>query len=438
MQKKLLAVAVAGVLAAPGVALAQSSVTISGVFKASLEWVSIGSRSAASNGMNNTATRLADDSSRIIFNVTEDLGGGLSAIGQLDIRFRYDEQGQPTSGAATSVNVGGSIGAGNTFVGLKSSSWGQLTFGRNDLHYFNTESTITTKAASLRMDSISLLAYIDGSSVATASRTQNVTRWLSPNWGGFTMIAAYSTNGAGNDNDMSSLMRRGSAWNLNPNFQASNFQVGYSYWNQKSDGVSATTAAVPAGFAINQTTGSIAATPAVAAVTATSGQNQRGDRLYGSFKWSGFQIGLAWDKSQLTNLTQNSAGVSTNLKVANRNAWSIPASYTMGNHNFYAHYTVADDDKTSSGTAGTRAAITNGTVCGPAIGACGTGAKMWALAYVYDLSKRTSMGISWSKINNENGAAYNHFTSTSLGDSSSAVVAGEDPRILAATIRHAF
>ena len=37
MNKKLLVVAVAGALAAPGVALAQSSVTISGIFKASLE-----------------------------------------------------------------------------------------------------------------------------------------------------------------------------------------------------------------------------------------------------------------------------------------------------------------------------------------------------------------------------------------------------------------
>ena len=63
---------------------------------------------------------------------------------------------------------------------------------------------------------------------------------------------------------------------------------------------------------------------------------------------------------------------------------------------------------------------------------------MFALAYVYDLSKRTSVGLSYSKITNDSGATYNHFTSTSLGDAAAAVAAGEDPRIFAATIRHAF
>jgi len=425
MQKKLLAVAVAGVLAAPAVALAQSSVTISGVFKSSLENVKIDNRSAAAAGMNNSATRLADDSSRIIFNVTEDLGGGLAAIGQLDVRFRYDE-----SGAGTATNVGGAIGSGNSFVGLRSKSWGELVFGRRDLHYFNTESTFTTKATSLRMDSISLLAYINGSAIANATRTQNVVRWLSPNWGGFTMIAAYSTNSPGNDNDLASNVRKGDAFNFNPNFQASNWQLGYSYWKQTSDGVAtATPAALTAsgcagGGAITFTglavTANTCATPVTItgtlASTSTAAQNQRGDRLYGSFKWSGFQIGLAWDKSKVKAVTNTAAG-STTLETGNRTAWSLPASYTMGNHNFYAHYTEAGDNKSVAGS---------------------DKAKMWALGYVYDMSKRTSLGVSYSKITNETGASYNHFTSTSLGGPDSAVAAGEDPSIWAATIRHAF
>ena len=76
MNKKLLVVAVAGALAAPGVALAQSSVTISGIFKVSLENIRIGSKVALTNSSEN---RIADDSSRILFNVVEDLGGGMKA-----------------------------------------------------------------------------------------------------------------------------------------------------------------------------------------------------------------------------------------------------------------------------------------------------------------------------------------------------------------------
>ena len=352
--------------------------------------------------------------------MTEDLGGGLAAIGQLDIRFKYDD-----NGTASATNVGGQIGSGNTWVGLRSKSWGQLTFGRNDLHYFNTESDITTKAVSLRQDPISLIAYIQGTAIASASRTQNVTRWLSPNWGGFTMIVAYSTNGAGNDNDLGSTIRRGNAWNLNPNFQGQNFQVGYSYWNQKADGTA------PGAFVGSAFIG----VPTAAAGGGFTATNQRGDRLYGSFKWAGFKIGLAWDKSKIDTVT--AAGTA---QTANRTAWSIPVGWSGGNHNVYAHYTKARGDKSSATTAGSVSSITVAGVCGPAtiLGNCSTGAKMFALGYVYDMSKRTSVGVSYSKITNDNGAFYNHFTSTSLGDQASAVAPGEDPRILAATIRHAF
>ncbi|HEV8094695.1 MAG TPA: porin, partial [Burkholderiales bacterium] len=64
MNKKLLAVAVAGALAAPGVALAQSSVTISGNFKASFQQYKIGNAAPARAGTNTSQTLVHDDSSR--------------------------------------------------------------------------------------------------------------------------------------------------------------------------------------------------------------------------------------------------------------------------------------------------------------------------------------------------------------------------------------
>ena len=50
MNKKLIAVAVAGLFVAPAAALAQSSVTISGVLKASFGDYSLGGRAAGSTG----------------------------------------------------------------------------------------------------------------------------------------------------------------------------------------------------------------------------------------------------------------------------------------------------------------------------------------------------------------------------------------------------
>ena len=377
MKKKLLAVAVAGALAAPGLALAQSSVTISGIFKTSLENISIGSPSAArAVGAKNKENRLADDSSRIIFNVVEDLGGGLAAVGQIDIRFNSE------TGA-------GMTHSGNTHVGLRSKSMGRIIFGRQDVHYGGRESNMTDLAGSLGSDSISILSFAGGGqqSIAFASRTPNIIHYLSPNWSGFTMIAAYSMSGpSGAQSDITSTTRAGNSLNLNPNYDAGKWQVGYSYWNSKNDTGGATLA-----------TG-----------------DQKASRMYGSFKIAGFKLGLAWDKSTITNTV-------TGVKSSDRTAWSIPVSYTAGNNQFHFHYDKARNDNATAGQ---------------------DGAKMIALSYQYTLSKRTSVGVTYAKITNDTDATYNFFTRNtgSLGNSAAGATpnGGEDPRLLAATIRHAF
>ncbi len=409
MNKKLLVVAVAGALAAPGVALAQSSVTISGVFKASLENIKINSpgavRSAA--GTNTTETRVADDSSRILFNVVEDLGGGLQAIGQADLRMPI------ASGNQVAMS-------GNTHVGLRSASMGRILVGRQDVHYGNTESDMSVLAGDLRADAVALVAFMrDGATaIASASRTPNIIHYTTPNFSGFTAIVAYSTGSAGaatgqltatgaaaaaQQQDLSTTIRKGSALNLNPNYAAKNFQVGYSYWNSKPDGGGAT----------------------------LSTGDQRSDKIYGSFKMAGFKVGLSWDKSRVKASVAGAgiAGVTgtggvvggalaSGTEVGNRTAWTLPISYMMGNNGFHFHYTKAADDKSTTQQ---------------------DGAKMISMSYQYTLSKRTSVGLTYSKITNDAGASYNFFTTGSLGNSTgSTSAAGEDPRLMAATIRHAF
>src|SRR4030088_3377155 len=70
MQKKLLALAVAGALAAPAVAMAQSAVTISGIFKVGIDNYKIDSPSTvaptggtAHAGTNTSENRVTDNSS---------------------------------------------------------------------------------------------------------------------------------------------------------------------------------------------------------------------------------------------------------------------------------------------------------------------------------------------------------------------------------------
>jgi predicted porin len=380
MNKKLLAVAVASVLAAPATALAQ--VTISGIFKVGMDQIKVGNPAATRT--QSSQMRVVDNSSRILFNVTEDLGGGLAAIGQLDVRFSPDQAGGGTSfGTVTSGAIGGTanpIGTGNTWVGLRSNSWGSITLGRHDLHYGKQPDDIAAKAGALMAAAVSLMDYANAgaSAVATASRTQNVARWDSPNWGGFTITGAYSTSPlAGTEGDMAAgANQKGSGINFNPAFTASNWQIGVSTWNAKSE--------------------------------ATNAAEQKATVVYGYWRMGGWKIGAASNSSEL-----DTAGV----KSSDRKAWTVPVSYTTGAHNFYAHYTKAGNDKVIAGE---------------------TGAKMMAFAYVYDLSKRTSVGATYAKIDNGLAAKYNFFTGTSLGSADTAVGAGEDPQMLQFTVRHAF
>ncbi len=374
MKKKLLAVAVAGALTAPVAAFAQSSVTITGFFKGGFESLKYSNSAKA----NQSQTGVVDDSSRVIFNVREDLGGGLAAIGQIDMRFGLDS-------GALAAN-------GNNHVGLQSKSWGRIFIGRQDLHYFGRESNLTAKG-SLRADSISILAFAGGGGVAiaNASRTPNVIHYTTPNWNGFSMIAAYSSQpvtagaGAAAEADIGSGQRKGRAWNLAPVYAAKNWTVGYSYWTRKQD-------------AGGNTVGT---------------GDQRGDRLFGSYTFPmGLKIGLAWDKSKIK-------GALNGVELSNRTAWSLPLSYTWGNHEIHAHFDKARNDKA--------------TVADDA-------ASMFAIAYAYNLSKRTSAALTYARINNKAGAAYNLFTSAALGlgAGTGAIAAGEDPRMWGVTLRHAF
>jgi predicted porin len=69
----------------------------------------------------------------------------------------------------------------------------------------------------------------------------------------------------------------------------------------------------------------------------------------------------------------------------------------------------------------------------------GTGAKLFSLGYNYPLSKRTSLGVVYSKLNNDAGGAYQFYTNSALGNSGAAAVgAGVDQSLVYLGLRHVF
>jgi len=408
MNRKIAVAVAAGFFAVPATALAQSSVTISGLLKMSFENLKLGDFSSGRTGAitNKSQYGLTDDFSRVIINVREDMGGGLAAIGQLDIRVKPDDQ----QGAA---QPNSNIVQGNSHVGLMSKSWGRVFFGRQDLHYMNTASTINAKNT-LRADSVSLLAFAGawspvsgeavngGVGIAGATRTQNVVHYTTPSWGGFSGIVAYSSNPIATDGDMAAgsgtlnADRKGHAWNLNPSYVAANWKVGYSFWKSKPDG---------------------GLTTAVPGPTTSAAIDQRSHRLYGDYTFGfGLRAGLAWDKSTLEG-----NGVTDGVTFSKRVVWSIPLQYTfMDRHQITGHYTWAKNDQAS---------LADGL---------NTKANMVAIGYSYDLSKRTSIGVTYARIKNGSNAGYTFYTNASLGLGVAGVMTGEDPRLFGTTLRHAF
>ncbi|MDX1374844.1 MAG: porin [Burkholderiales bacterium] len=398
MHKKLLAVAVAGALALPGAALAASSVTITGFFKVSYAWIKISGKPNE-----DSQDRVQDESSRIYFRVVEDLGGGLQAIGQVDWRVAIDSAVDAASGA--------------NWVGLRSKSWGELTMGRHDLHYIYTEDQLYSLGGSLKATNTSIIAFSGTgvAPVAIASRTPNTVRWFSPNWNGFTVVAAYSTNPYGtSEAELGSTASGGEAWHIAPQYNAKNWGVGLSWYDAESDG---TTTQI-GGF--------------VPVVVAAQAQGESW-RFNGHYQWGNLRVGFVWDNSEwkakdtASKAALAAAGLSS--KVGDRDAWSIPIRYTWGKHAVFGHYSEADDD---DGSVKDFLRATTGRN--------DTGAKMYAIGYAYSFSKRTTIAATYAKIKNDNNASYNLFTSAagSLGSPDAAVAPGEDPSQFAITVTHNF
>lgn len=118
MQKKLIALAVAG-LASTG-AFAQANVTVYGVADATFDVVKIAGD--ANNELGNT-TRVSANSSYIGFKGAEALGNGLTAVFQLESGVAFDGQG---SGSPTANTLGATR---DTFVGV-AGGFGTVVLGK--------------------------------------------------------------------------------------------------------------------------------------------------------------------------------------------------------------------------------------------------------------------------------------------------------------------
>jgi len=229
MNKKVVAVAIAAALAAPG-AFAQA--TMYGRFHASVDAID-----SESNNKDNY--ELTSRSSRVGIKGSEDLGSGLKAIYQLELSVNVDggdnDQIDSDSGVGT---------ARNTFIGL-AGGWGTLLLGRHD-----TAAKVAYLGAGTEVLSHSVLDLNTKRSIVDQSqnaanpigvfhhfRANNQIMYVSPNFGGFTFAGSFmpGEDGEVGDDDRDDLADH---WTVGGIYQGFGLKasVGYAEYNSGNGG----------------------------------------------------------------------------------------------------------------------------------------------------------------------------------------------------------
>ena len=498
MQKKLLAVAVAGALA-PAVAMAQSSVTVSGNINI---WYETAGATGATNGIPaagatpgfpstfdvKSRDRIQDgNGSNVRFTAVEDLGTGMQAFAQIEsavvsnANMRNDgvSNGTATSTATSTIQGAGGWGTRNTGVGLRGQAWGEVLIGIWDVHYneqYGTDGLLIKGASHMSMlgllNSFGMVGLAGGTTpqaqagtlggVQIGARYSNVIRYQSPNWGGFSFRAAYARptdGGVPVAQDYVTNGTKNKMFNFAPQFNMGGIHVGLSYLKD-SDIVTLQSPIFSSATVTNQTGVASGATgPTIAGAAIGSGafgasttpnsnlSTITSTRLFGAYAFPfGLKIGLVYDQSKLD--VKSSAPATTvggfGSSQFKRTVWGIPVAYTIGAHTIGASYAQAGKLTGSVGTTGGGSIDIGSIGVIPAGAAAGTApmnwgdnskAKFYMLGYTYDLSKRTNVHAGYTQIKNDNLAGYDFFAN---GVGMNGASFGADPRIIHVGLRHAF
>jgi predicted porin len=300
MKKQLLAAAVAAAIAVPMTAAAD--VTVYGQLHYSIDSIDYDSNMAGSiPGTGNDVlaagydgTAVNSHSSRFGIKGSEDLGNGLSAVFQMEFDISGDSQG----------NVGNTR---NTYVAL-AGNWGVAGIGQVDTPY--KSSTSSLELFGDNVGDANQLGFDD-------IRATDAVFYMSPNWNGFSFVAAVVLPSSSTD----------------------------------ADGIEATSIS-----------GTYSNGPFFATLAYEDLSGEYVDDIYGLGtnvadydKWrlglgytaNGLHVGFIYEDRDLNDLS-----VLIPASKDSGDSWQLSASYTMGNNTLKAAYGEADDMVRNSVAAG--------------------------------------------------------------------------------------
>lgn len=389
MNKKLMALAVAGAFTAPAAALAQSSnVQIFGTAYVEYGYAKQGLGTAGSLV---NADVLQTPGSEIGFKGEEDLGGGLAAWFQCASTADFRGAGTQSGGVGAGAQNSGIFCGRNSAVGLKG-SYGNFYVGNWDMPMkANSGGTRIVSETGVWGAQFLLLgtstSLIDAATPTAFSRRQNNSFFYnSPKWNGFDLEFGISTTSQAGTNISGSTAIGAGATVSNGIAKPRVWGVGGNYNNG------------PLLISLNyerHTNFNTLAIPAIAAGTG-GGTSDSGYTAGIAYQFGPVKAGLMYAKQQFDG---GSAGTDASV-----DAWNLAGDWAIqGPHHLLGGFTKANS------TRGTFAAGAN-TLIGNRVfngGAGATGAVLWQVEYQYWLSKRTRVSLGYIQISNDVNARYN-------------------------------
>ncbi len=389
MNKKLVALAVAGVLAAPLAQAQTANVTLYGRVNLDVEFVNgkiyntnVKQPATCNQTLNigdcittnPNQYRMGTNSSRFGLRGTESLGGGLNAI------FQVESSINP-------AQSGGTLAGRESYVGLQG-GWGTFKMGRfltpyDDIHpIFGNVPTLTTSILS----TASLWAQGFGATSAGGfdDRVNNSVRYDSPNLSGFTFEIQYGAQG-------NSYAQPGTS-TTTPNTAHAGILSGGVFYNNGplSLGVAGTGNYGVRGKQATSPSCSVSIVPAGSDCFG-SNMNDYAFSVAGAWSFTILRVGAVYERLKYDSPLSTGGDLT-------RNFWGVSLTGNLGPGQAYVFYGQANN----VGGGATDGARVLGMVKGDE-----TRATQWEISYTYPLSKRTLLYTGYNKIGNDSHAQYN-------------------------------
>jgi len=381
MNKKLMAVAVAGALAAPALAFAEAStVQIYGLINAEYGYVQQPNTSA--NFGRSNVDAINSGASRIGFKGEEKLGGSLSAFFQCESSLEFLGGSSSTAGVWCDRN---------SALGLKG-GWGSFYVGSWDspMKRVSGITRITNETGWLGTQ-LMTLSNGGGWAGTFSNRNTHSMNYDTPNWNGFSASVQYTTlqvarGFPANTATAAAGTAKGRRISLSGQYISGPMAIVGAYSKHDDD----------------------------KSVSGVAGLDDKAWLIGGTYTWGAFKVGLTYIDAEI--------GTGTVLAPGNtkRKSWNLAGDWNLGGpHAVRFGYANAGDAKTSVG------------------GGADTGAKLWQIAYIHTLSKRTQGYLGYARMDNDTAGTY-ALTGNSTNAANGGLFPGDNSGVFSVGLQHTF